>query len=195
MSRMTPELVQQISTLFDRAAETPTSDPTAVTLATVGADGQPTARVVLIRRLDERGFVFFTNSRSTKGRQLQENSKVALCFFWDALDVQLRIEGHTEQVSAAEADAYWESRPRESQIGAWASDQSQPLRDLSELESRVAEAERQYEGQTVPRPPHWVGYRVIPQRIEFWSRGDARLHERVVYSFENGGWTKGMRYP
>jgi pyridoxamine 5'-phosphate oxidase len=192
---MLTEALQRFRELTERAQTTSLAEPLAVTLATVSADGQPTARVVLLREFDERGFVFYTNSRSTKGSQIEANPRVALCFFWDELHEQVRVEGVASRVSGEMADAYWAKRPRESRVGAWASVQSETLDDRSTLVDRMTEYEAKFSGQEVPRPEHWNGYRVAPHRIEFWTRGSARLHERVSYDLSDGTWTKRLLYP
>jgi pyridoxamine 5'-phosphate oxidase len=170
-------------------------EPTAMTLATVGADGQPSARLVLLKAVDDRGFVFYTNLRSRKGRELAENPRAALTFHWQPLELQIRIEGIAEQVDDEEADAYFATRERGSQIGAWASDQSEPLPHDADLDARVAEAERRFAGRAVPRPPHWSGYRVIPERVEFWRNRPSRLHERRLFERAGAGWRESLLYP
>lgn len=172
-------------------------EPTAFCLATVGPDGQPSARMVLLKQADERGFVFYTNTRSLKGRQLAEQPRCALLFLWKALrnHVQVRIEGTVAPVGEAEADAYFASRPRISQLGAWASKQSATLPDRRFFEERLAKLEREHEGQPVPRPPHWSGYRVAPDMIEFWYGAEYRLHDRDVYERHDGHWQKRKLYP
>ena len=170
-------------------------DPTAMALATVGSDGAPSVRIVLLKGVDERGFVFYTNLRSRKGRELIATPRAALCFYWAALDMQIRVEGSVEPVSEAEADAYFASRARESQIGAWASQQSEELSTMDELRERVAAVERRFAGLPVPRPPHWSGRRVIPSSIEFWHAGDFRLHERRRYERDGDGWTMRRLFP
>ncbi|WP_435104695.1 pyridoxamine 5'-phosphate oxidase [Arhodomonas sp. AD133] len=164
------------------------AEPTAMTLATARADGRPSARIVLLKGVDERGFVFYTNTDSRKGHQLGENPHAALVFFWQPLQAQVLVEGEVAAVSDAEADAYFASRPRLSQIGAWASEQSRPLASREALEARVAEAEERFAGQVIPRPSNWGGYRVVPDMIEFWSGRDGRLHERDRFWFEDGHW-------
>ncbi len=183
--------------LLEQAKRSPDPEPTAMTVATVGRDGRPAARTVLLKAFDERGFVFFTNFSSRKGRQLAANPQAALLFHWKHLreGVQVKIEGTVEPVSAAEADAYFASRPRGSQVGAWASLQSQPLASRELFDQRVADVEKRYEGQEVPRPPHWSGFRVVPERIEFWYGAQFRLHERQCYERVDGAWTKLMLYP
>ena len=183
--------------LLKQAKRSPDPEPTAMTVATVGRDGRPAARTVLLKAFDERGFVFFTNFSSRKGRQLAANPQAALLFHWKHLreGVQVKVEGTVEPVSAAEADAYFASRPRGSQIGAWASLQSQPLASRELFDQRVADVEKRYEGQEVPRPPHWSGFRVVPERIEFWYGAQFRLHERQCYERVDGAWTQVMLYP
>jgi pyridoxamine 5'-phosphate oxidase len=167
----------------------------AMTVASVDADGRPSARVVLLKEVDDRGFVFYTNFQSRKGGELLGRPSAAICFFWRMLARQVRIEGPVETVGEAQADAYFASRPRDSQIGAWASDQSRPLADRSDLERRVGEYERKFAGREVPRPPHWSGFRVVARRIEFWSEQPFRLHDRVVYERAGEGWRAYRLYP
>jgi pyridoxamine 5'-phosphate oxidase len=170
-------------------------DPTAMSLATVGPDGAPSVRIVLLKSVDERGFVFYTNLNSRKGRELTATPRAALCFYWPALDVQVRIEGTIEPVSDAEADAYFASRARESQIGAWASLQSEELSSMDALRARVAEMEARFANEPVPRPPHWSGRRVKPSSIEFWHAGEHRLHERRRYERDGNRWTMRRLFP
>lgn len=170
-------------------------EPTAMTLATAARDGKPSARVVLLKAHDAKGFVFYTNFASRKGHELEENPNAALCFYWMPLDRQVRIEGRATPVSDDEADAYFASRERGKQIGAWASLQSQPLDNRATLEARIAQLTAEYEGKIIPRPLHWSGWRVAPERIEFWSQGTFRLHERNVYTLGNGGWEHTLLYP
>jgi pyridoxamine 5'-phosphate oxidase len=164
-----------------RARTSETSDSTAMTLATVSADGRPSARVVLLKAVDERGFVFYTNFGSRKAREIDKNPFVALCIHWPKAVEQVRIEGRVERVTDAEADAYFASRPRGSQLGAWASAQSEIVGTRAELEKAFAEVEARFEGREVPRPPHWSGYRVVPDHIEFWFGQGDRLHDRYLY--------------
>ena len=165
-------------------------------LATVGPDGAPSARVVLLKALDDRGFVFYTNHESRKAREIAHEARVALLFHWQALEWQVRVEGRAEMVSDAEADAYFATRARESQIGAWASLQSAPLDSDARLDARVREMEARFAGGAVPRPPHWGGYRVIPSRIEFWRNRAHRLHERRVFErAPGGGWSMHRLFP
>jgi pyridoxamine 5'-phosphate oxidase len=170
-------------------------DPTAFALATVDAGGNPSVRIVLLKGVDERGFVFYTNYESRKGRELLTSRRAALCFHWQLLEVQVRVEGSVETVSDAEADAYFASRARGSQIGAWASIQSQPIAQPGDLDARVADVERRFEGKPVVRPPHWSGFLVVPDRIEFWKGMPSRLHVREVYTRDGGGWTTQRLYP
>jgi pyridoxamine 5'-phosphate oxidase len=170
-------------------------DPTAMSLATVSSDGSPSVRIVLLKGVDERGFVFFTNLNSRKGRELLATPRAALCFYWPALDTQIRIEGAVEPVSDAEADEYFATRARESQIGAWASQQSAPLASMDELRARVAAVENLYANKPVPRPPYWTGRRVRPERIEFWHAGEHRLHERRLFERDGDRWTLRRLFP
>ncbi|MFA5591822.1 MAG: pyridoxamine 5'-phosphate oxidase [Micavibrio sp.] len=172
------------------------NDPNAMNLATADTRGRPSNRMVLLNGLDERGFVFFTNVESRKGGELTENPHAALCFHWKSLRRQVRIEGKAEAVTDEEADAYYNSRPRISRIGSWASRQSRPLPVFSDLEEAVKKYDAQFtNGDAIPRPPYWRGFRIAPERIEFWIDGEFRLHRRHVFELENGGWKNYMIYP
>jgi pyridoxamine 5'-phosphate oxidase len=180
---------------FKAAAETEPDEPNAVALATVGAEGMPSVRMVLLKGVDDRGFVFYTNYESRKGRQLLANPQAALCFHWKSRKRQVRIEGKVEQVSPEDADAYFATRARTSQIGAWASQQSRPLAGRFELEKRVAQFTAKFGIGTVPRPPHWSGFRIVPELIEFWENRPFRLHDRLVYHRDGDGWRTERLYP
>ncbi|MES2178132.1 MAG: pyridoxamine 5'-phosphate oxidase [Gemmatimonadota bacterium] len=170
-------------------------EPTAFSLGTVGGDGQPAVRIVLLKGVDDRGFVFFTNYESRKGQELIAHPRAAMCFHWQPLEKQVRIEGAVERVTVEEADAYFATRPRGSQLGAWASMQSRPIQHPGDLESRLREVEARFEGRAVQRPPHWSGFRLIPSRIEFWQGMPSRLHRRDVYIRANEGWETETLYP
>jgi pyridoxamine 5'-phosphate oxidase len=171
------------------------NDPNAMTVGTTTTDGRPSLRIILLKGVDERGFVFYTNKESRKGAELAANANVALLFHWKSLRRQIRIEGTVESVTEAEADVYFSSRPRISRLGAWASQQSRPLADRSVLESRLAEMERRYPDD-VPRPSYWSGYRVIPAVFEFWQDMPYRLHDRTVYHRdETGAWGQTKLFP
>jgi pyridoxamine 5'-phosphate oxidase len=189
------EPYEQFRRWFAEAEATEPNDPNAMAIASVGADGQPSVRMVLLKDADTRGFVFYTNYESRKGRQLQETRKAALLFHWKTLGRQVRVEGSVENVTDAEADAYFASRHRSSQIGAWASQQSRPLESRFELEKRVAAYGAKYAIGTVPRPPYWSGFRIVPDRIEFWENKPFRLHDRLVYRRAGDGWTTEKLYP
>ncbi len=187
--------IERFKAVFEEAKRIIPVEPNVVTLATVGSDGRPSARVVLLKEVDARGFVFFTNMESRKAQDLQTHPWASLCFYWQPLDQQVRVEGRVEPVSAEEADRYFRSRARGSQVGAWASMQSQPLASRAELEARVEEFTRRFEGQEVPRPPNWSGVRVVPDRIEFWNARPDRLHDRILYLREGDGWRTEHLYP
>lgn len=172
------------------------NDPNAMALASADAEGRPSVRMVLLKGHDERGFVFYTNRNSRKGGELAANSRAALLFHWKSLRRQVRIEGPVERVAEAEADSYFATRSRDSQLGAWASDQSQPLDARATFEARYREMLARFEGGDVPRPSHWSGYRVAPERIEFWNDRAHRLHERRLFTRRaDGGWSEGLLYP
>jgi pyridoxamine 5'-phosphate oxidase len=169
--------------------------PEAVNVATVDADGHPDARMVLLKGFDERGFRFFTNERSAKGRQLAAHPWAALTFYWRELDRQVRVRGAVERVPPAEADEYFATRPRDSRLGAWASPQSEPLASRAELEERLERARERFGDGDIERPPHWGGYRVVPDSIEFWQGQVGRLHDRFRYEREGEGWRVGRLAP
>ena len=177
------------------AARTEPNDPNAMTLATCTQDGRPSARIVLLKDVDARGFVFYTNHQGRKGREVLANPFAALLFHWKTLGRQVRVEGDVEGVTDDEADAYYATRPRVSRLGAWASEQSRPLASRAELERRVAEFDARFPGESIPRPPHWSGFRVVPERVEFWQDMPFRLHDRRVYTRAGEGWSVGALYP
>lgn len=190
------EPFDRFAALYAEAQHAQPQDPNAVSLATVDARGRPSVRVVLMKDFDPRGFVFYTNHQSRKGRELLGQKAACLNFFWPALGQQVRVEGFVEPVTAEEADAYFATRPRVSQLGAWASHQSQPLDSRETLEQRLEEITAKYEGQPVPRPPHWSGFRLKPDRIEFWRAHQYRLHWREEYlKHGEDGWQKGWVNP
>lgn len=183
-------------TWFDEAkACAEIKDASAMTLATATADGIPNARVVLLKSVDQAGFVFYTNLSSTKGKELAENPHAALCFYWAPLDRQVRVQGAISSVTPTEADAYFASRPRESRLGAWASKQSQPYTERLELERRLAKYTAKYPIGDIPRPSFWSGFRLEPKRIEFWLSQPWRLHDRVQFTQTEDGWTRDRLYP
>jgi pyridoxamine 5'-phosphate oxidase len=182
-------------TWFAEARQSEINDSNAVALATADEAGRPSVRMVLLKGHDERGFVFYTNQDSRKGSELEANPQAALLFHWKSLRRQVRIEGAVQPVSVAEADAYFASRSRDSQLGAWASDQSRPLLARQVFEQRFEEVTRRFEGGPVPRPPRWSGFRVVPERIEFWMDREHRLHERRLFSFYRGAWSESLLYP
>lgn len=189
------EALDRFDALFRRAETCGLNEPTAVTVATVDGRGRPSARVVLLKGYDASGFVFYTNTRSRKGRDLAANPHAAMCFFWDPLMEQVRVEGRVGPVTDAEADAYWNSRHPGSRIGAWASDQSEPLPSRETLEARVAEFAERFGDGPIPRPAHWSGYRLAAARIEFWRSLPNRLHERTCYALEGGEWRVSLLNP
>jgi len=180
---------------FAEAQASEPNDPSAMALATAGSDGQPHVRMVLLKAHGPDGFVFYTNQQSAKADELRENPRAALLFHWKSLRRQVRAEGEIEDVSDVDADTYFATRGRDSQLGAWASDQSRPLDSRATFEQRFEDMKRRFDGRDVPRPAHWGGYRVIPARMEFWSDRPHRLHERRLFTRADGGWTEGLLYP
>ena len=183
------------ATWFDEASAREPNDPNAMTVASATPEGVPSARIILMKDWDRRGFVFYTNKESRKGGELNANPHVALLFHWKSLRRQIRIEGVVEDVTDSEADTYYNSRPRVSRLGAWASIQSRPLAERALLEQRVAEAEARYPGDSVPRPAYWSGYRVIPARFEFWQDMPFRLHDRTIFTRDGKSWANGKLFP
>ncbi len=181
--------------LFERASATGLEEPNAMVVSSADAWGRPSSRVVLLKHFDERGFVFYTNLESRKGREILARPDVSLNFFWREPKEQVSIFGRAERVAEAEADAYFASRGRGSRIGAWASSQSRPLPNREQLLADVMAVEERFAGQDVPRPPHWTGLRVVPRRFEFWVAGENRLHERTFFERQEDGWTSGLLYP
>ena len=180
---------------FAEARARELNDAEAMALATADATGQPAVRMVLLKGYGPEGFVFYTNEESAKGEQLAENPRAALLFHWKSLRRQVRVQGTVERVSSADADAYFASRARDSQLGAWASEQSRALDSRQTFEDRFDEAKRRFEGQDVPRPPYWGGYRVLPDRIEFWTDRPHRLHDRRLFVRDGAAWREGLLYP
>lgn len=195
MAELKPDPIARFREVFDRARNGGMPDPDAMVLSTADGEGRPSSRVVLLKDFDERGFVFYTNLESRKGRQLAVNPHVSLNFYWRELDEQVIVQGRAEPVSPEEADAYFATRPRGSQVGAWASRQSRPLPGRGHLLAQVAKVEARYLGRPVPRPPHWSGFRVVPRSIEFWVEGRFRLHDRTLYERTEEGWQATKLYP
>ena len=192
---MTPDPFAIFEVWYAEARASEINDANAMALATVDADGRPSVRMVLLKGNDSRGFVFYTNFESRKAGDIAGNSHVALLLHWKSLRRQIRIEGPAAQVPDADADAYFASRTRESQLGAWASDQSRPLDRRETFEARYGAMVARFEGQNVPRPPHWSGFRVAPEQIEFWQDRPHRLHERRLFTRNGTRWTEGLLYP
>ena len=187
--------IKRFAELFERMQKTDVPEPAAVILATATSDGKPSARVVLLKSSDENGFVFYTNLESRKAIELRENPFAALCFYWEPVDYQVRVEGSVEQLSEAEADDYFATRPRGSQIGAWASKQSAVLTKRRTLVLRFLKYQKEFLGKEVPRPSFWSGFRLIPQHIEFWRRQKNRLHARDLYTKDGHNWLISTLYP
>lgn len=191
----TEDIITRFNTWMDDAKKTEPNDPNAVALATATPDGRPTARMVLLKGVDGRGFVFYTNLNSRKGGELTANPQAAMCFHWKSMERQVRIEGRVERVSDPEANTYFASRPRASRIGAWASKQSRALANRFELETRIAVFAAKFKMGSVPRPEFWSGFRIIPDRIEFWESRPFRLHDRSVFHRINGDWVTEKLFP
>ena len=191
-----PDPIEQFRGWFDGALAADLHEPNAMTLATATPEGRPSARIVLIKGFDERGFIFYTNYEGRKAGELEANPHCALVFYWAELERQVRIEGRVRRISDEESDAYFASRPRGSQLGAWVSEQSRSIENRGALEQRLRGLEREYEGREIPRPPFWGGYRVEPEVIEFWQGRENRLHDRLQYRrSEDGGWERERLQP
>jgi pyridoxamine 5'-phosphate oxidase len=198
IDRAEADPIARFQAILAQAKEIPADrlpEPTAFALGTVDSEGQPSVRIVLLKDVDARGFVFYTNFESRKGRELLATHRAAMCFHWQLLETQVRVEGSVEPVTDAEADKYFASRARGSQLGAWASIQSQPMDNSNDLDRRLAEMEARFAGGAVPRPPHWSGFRVIPERIEFWKNMPSRLHVRHLYTRDRDAWVVRQLYP
>lgn len=193
MAKLTP--IQEFDSWFQDAQKTKLRYPNAMSLATVDAAGLPSIRIVLMKHFDEHGLVFYTNLDSDKSKDIKATGIAAVNFHWEDLGKQVRVTGRVEPTTAAEADEYFASRARDSQIGAWASKQSQPMATRSEFERRLADYTKQFEGRPVPRPDGWSGWRIVPDRIEFWVERPFRLHDRWVYTRKNGAWDRQLLYP
>lgn len=192
---VTDDPIERFREWFREANQAGVEVPEAMTLATAGAGGAPSARMVLLKGADEEGFVFYSGYVSRKAGELEQNPRAALVFYWRPLGKRVRVEGRVERVSEGESAAYFATRPRGSQLAAWASHQSQPLESREELERRYAELEREYAGREVPRPPHWGGFRLRPDAIEFWEHRENRLHDRLRYTRAREGWTAELPSP
>ena len=196
LTEVDPDPIEQFRLWFDETLAADLHEPNAMILATATPDGRPSARVVLLKGFDERGFVFYTNYEGRKGRELEANPSCVLVFYWGELERQVRVEGRAARVPDDESDAYYASRPRGSRIGAWASEQSRPVESRDVLDERVRDLEAEYGGREVPRPPFWGGYRVEPEVVEFWQGRENRMHDRLVYRrSEDGAWHRERLQP
>ena len=193
--RRADDPIALFQTWFQEAIDSGMKEPSAMSVATVDANGWPDTRMVLLKAVDERGFVFYTNMQSVKADALLHDPRVALCFYWAKIDKQVRVRGHAQVVSNEEADAYFATRPRLSQISAWASKQSRSMRHYFELEAEVAKTAVRFGFGIVPRPPFWSGFRIVPERIEFWTQKPFRCHQRIVYERQGAGWCSRWLYP
>ena len=189
------EVIERFQQGLQAARDASEPEPTAISLATSTLAGRLSVRTMLLKDFDQSGFVFYTNTRSNKGQQLEQNTQAALCIVWKSIFRQVLVEGNVESVTSSEADAYFSSRPRGSQIGAWASLQSEVLVSRATLERRVAEFEQKFDGVDVPRPPHWSGFRLVPDMIEFWYGMESRLHDRYRFTLKDGDWLRQRLYP
>ncbi len=190
-----PDPLSRFRDLFERAQSIEEGDPRAMALATVDAQGRPSVRMILLKDVDADGFVFFTHYESRKAKELEANPRAALCCHWLALAAQVRVEGRVEKVTSEESDEYFAARPRAHQVAAWASRQSAPLGSRRELLERYHEADGRFAGSAIPRPPGWGGYRLRPERVEFWHGFENRMHDRIVYARRSGGWSVARLYP
>lgn len=181
---------KQFTAWFKEAVEAEAAEPNAMTLATVDQNQKPDARIVLLKEMEDDGFVFYTNYASDKGRQIEQNPNVSLCFFWVELERQVRINGKAQKIPKAQSEKYFKSRPYKSQLGAWVSNQSEPVESRAVLERKFEEAERTFSEDEIPMPENWGGYKVIPERFEFWQGRRSRLHDRIRFDLENGAWLK-----
>ena len=192
---LSDEIIAEFNRFYKKARVSGEQEPTAMVLATSDCEGRVTSRTVLLKALDENGFVFFTNTHSVKAKQMDRCQRASATFLWKASGCQVQLVGTVSRVSDEAADAYFSTRDRGSQIGAWASDQSAPLESREALIERVHHFERKFEGEEVPRPPHWTGYVLSPETVEFWTQREFRLHDRILYSHEDGGWVKQRLNP